>query len=54
MEAGNILNHGVYNNPNGDFTSATFGQITGVRGEVPGASDPLRLARDLLDATPIG
>jgi hypothetical protein len=35
MEAGNILNHGVYNNPNGDFTSGSFGQITGVRGEYP-------------------
>jgi hypothetical protein len=35
MEAGNILNHGVYNNPQGDFTSGTFGQITGVRAEYP-------------------
>lgn len=35
MEAGNILNHGVYNNPNGGLTSATFGQITGVRAEYP-------------------
>jgi hypothetical protein len=35
MEAGNILNHGVYNNPNGDLTSGSFGQITGVRGEYP-------------------
>ena len=35
MEAGNILNHGVYNNPQNSFTSATFGQITGVRGEYP-------------------
>jgi hypothetical protein len=35
MEAGNILNHGVYNNPNSDLTSGTFGQITGVRGEYP-------------------
>jgi len=35
MEAGNILNHGVYNNPNGDLTSGTFGQITGVRDNYP-------------------
>jgi hypothetical protein len=35
MEAGNLFNHGVYNNPNGSFTSATFGQITGVRAEYP-------------------
>jgi len=35
MEAGNILNHAVYGNPNGNFTSGTFGQITGVRGEYP-------------------
>ena len=35
MEAGNILNHGVYNNPQGSFTSGTFGQITGVRDNYP-------------------
>jgi hypothetical protein len=35
MEAGNILNHGVYNNPQGSFTSATFGQITSVRDNYP-------------------
>jgi hypothetical protein len=35
MEAGNLFNHGVYNNPQGSFTSATFGQITGVRAEYP-------------------
>jgi len=35
MEAGNLLNHGVYNNPQNSFTSATFGQITGVRAEYP-------------------
>jgi hypothetical protein len=35
MEAGNILNHGVFNNPNGDFTSGGFGQITSVRDNYP-------------------
>jgi hypothetical protein len=35
VEAGNILNHAVYNNPNGDFTSGTFGQITGINGSYP-------------------
>src|SRR3954454_7155384 len=35
LEAGNILNHGVYNNPNGDITSGTFGQITSVRDNYP-------------------
>jgi hypothetical protein len=35
MEAGNILNHGVFNNPQGNLTNGTFGQITGVRGEYP-------------------
>jgi hypothetical protein len=35
LEAGNILNHGVYNNPQGSFTSATFGQITSVRDNYP-------------------
>jgi hypothetical protein len=35
MEAGNILNHGVFNNPQGSFTSATFGQITSVRDNYP-------------------
>jgi hypothetical protein len=35
MEAGNILNHGVYNNPNGDITSGSFGQITSVRDNYP-------------------
>ena len=34
-EAGNILNHGVYNNPQGSLTSATFGQITSVRDNYP-------------------
>jgi hypothetical protein len=35
MEAGNILNHPVYGNPNGSFTSGTFGQITGINGNYP-------------------
>jgi Carboxypeptidase regulatory-like domain len=35
MEAGNILNHPVYNNPSGSFTSGTFGQITSVRDNYP-------------------
>ncbi|HMC76276.1 MAG TPA: TonB-dependent receptor, partial [Vicinamibacterales bacterium] len=34
-EAGNLLNHGVYNNPQGSITSATFGQITSVRDNYP-------------------
>jgi hypothetical protein len=32
VEAGNILNHPVFANPNGDFTSGTFGQILGIPG----------------------
>jgi hypothetical protein len=35
MEAGNVLNHGVFNNPSGDITSGTFGQVTGVNGNYP-------------------
>jgi len=35
LQAGNLFNHGVYNNPQGSFTSGTFGQITGVRAEYP-------------------
>jgi hypothetical protein len=35
MEAGNLFNHGVYNNPQGSLTSSTFGQVTGVRAEYP-------------------
>jgi hypothetical protein len=35
MEAGNILNHPLYGNPNGSFTSATFGQITSANGNYP-------------------
>jgi hypothetical protein len=42
MEAGNILNHGVFGNPNGSFTSGTFGQITGLGG---GGSYPERQIR---------
>jgi hypothetical protein len=32
VEAGNILNHPVFGNPNGSFTAGTFGQITGISG----------------------
>jgi Carboxypeptidase regulatory-like domain/TonB dependent receptor-like, beta-barrel len=35
MEAGNIFNHPVYANPQGSFTSGTFGQITGINGNYP-------------------
>ena len=35
VEAGNILNHAVYGNPNGNITSGTFGQITGINGNYP-------------------
>jgi hypothetical protein len=35
FQAGNLLNHPVYGNPNGSFTSGTFGQITGVSGSYP-------------------
>jgi hypothetical protein len=35
LQAGNLFNHGVYANPNGDITSGNFGRITGVRGEYP-------------------
>ena len=35
MEAGNVLNHVTYANPNGSITAATFGQITGVNGNYP-------------------
>ena len=53
MEAGNILNHGVYGNPQGNITSGTFGQITGVQRELPGAADPPRAAGPVLDVTVI-
>src|SRR5262249_34357361 len=35
LEAGNVLNHPVYGNPQGSFTSGTFGQITGINGNYP-------------------
>jgi hypothetical protein len=35
VEAGNVLNNVVFNNPEGGFTSATFGQITGRSGNYP-------------------
>ena len=50
VEAGNILNHAVYANPQGNLTSATFGQITGVERELPGAAGPAGPARSVLDA----
>jgi hypothetical protein len=40
MEAGNILNHPLYANPNGDLTSGSFGQITG-----PNPNYPERMIR---------
>jgi hypothetical protein len=35
IEAGNILNHAVNGNPDGSFTSGTFGRITGINGNYP-------------------
>jgi len=35
MEAGNVLNHTTYGNPNGSITAGTFGQITGINGNYP-------------------
>ncbi len=35
LEAGNVLNHVTYGNPQGSITSATFGQITGINGNYP-------------------
>ena len=35
MEAGNVLNHVTYGNPNGNITAGTFGQITGINGNYP-------------------
>jgi hypothetical protein len=35
IEAGNVLNHAVYGNPNGGITGGTFGQITGINGNYP-------------------
>lgn len=35
VEAGNVLNHMVPGNPQGSFTSGTFGQITGINGNYP-------------------
>ena len=35
FEAGNILNHAVYGNPQGSITSGTYGQITGINGNYP-------------------
>jgi hypothetical protein len=35
IEAGNVLNHAVYGNPQGSITSGTYGQITGINGNYP-------------------
>jgi hypothetical protein len=35
LEGGNIFNHAVFANPQGSFTSATFGQITGINANYP-------------------
>jgi hypothetical protein len=35
VEAGNILNHGVWGNPQGSITSGTFGRVTGINGNYP-------------------
>jgi hypothetical protein len=35
VEAGNVLNHAVYGNPQGSITSGTYGQITGINGNYP-------------------
>jgi hypothetical protein len=35
VEAGNVLNHAVYANPQGSITSGTYGQITGINGNYP-------------------
>ena len=35
LQAGNIFNHPVYANPNGDITSGDFGQITGIANQYP-------------------
>jgi hypothetical protein len=32
LQAGNLFNHAVYGNPNGDITSGDFGRITGIAG----------------------
>jgi hypothetical protein len=35
LQAGNLFNHPVYANPNGDITSANFGRILGVANQYP-------------------
>jgi hypothetical protein len=35
IEAGNVLNHGVYGTPQGSITSGTFGRVTGINGNYP-------------------
>ena len=35
VEAGNVFNHAIYGNPQGNVTSGTYGQITGINGNYP-------------------
>jgi hypothetical protein len=35
LQAGNLFNHPVYGNPNGDITSSNFGRVTGVANQYP-------------------
>ena len=42
VEAANIMNHPVFNNPDGSFTSPTFGVITSAS---PGGAYPERQIR---------
>ena len=35
LQAGNLFNHPVYGNPNGDITSGDFGRITGIANQYP-------------------
>jgi hypothetical protein len=35
LEAANVTNNEVFNNPQGSITSSTYGQITGISGNYP-------------------
>ena len=35
FQAGNLFNHPVYGNPNGDITSGNFGRILGIANQYP-------------------
>ena len=35
LQAGNLLNHPVYANPNSDFTSGDFGKVLGIANQYP-------------------